>query len=425
MHVDLLIDNIGQLITLAGPHATPRRGAELGQLGVVEHAAIAIAGTNILAVGPRDAVHHAADITENTRIIEADNRVVMPGFVDPHTHPVFAGTRADEYALRVAGATYEEILARGGGILDTMRRTRAATADDLFQTARSHLDTMLRYGTTTVEAKSGYGLDTKSELKLLRVIRRLDAEHPLDVVSTFMGAHVTPPEFHNRIDDYVKLIIEQMLPAVVDEGLADYCDVWCEETIFNESQSRHILEAAQAYGLRLRLHANQLTAAGGTQLGVEIGADSVDHLERLPAEEIPRLAQSSTIATLLPGVAFTLHEPYPEARALIDAGVAVALGTDFNPGSCFTESMPMVLALACNQLRMTPAEAITAATINAAWSLNRADRIGSLEAGKQADMLVIDAPDYRHLPYHFGVNLVHTVIKAGHVVVQDGRRTQS
>lgn len=421
MRVDLLVDNIGQLITLAGPNITPRRGPELGELGIVANGAVAVAGDTILAAGARDAVRNATDSSDATRVIDAGNGVVMPGFVDPHTHPVFAGTREDEYALRVAGATYEEILAQGGGILNTMQRTRAATEDDLFRTAYAHLDTMLRYGTTTVEAKSGYGLDTESELKQLRVIRRLDAEHPLDVVSTFLGAHVVPPAYDGRSDEYVDLLIEGTLPAVIDEALADYCDVWCEETIFSESQSQRILEAAQAYGLRLRLHANQLSAAGGTRLGVELGADSVDHLERLPVEDIPMLAASDTVATLLPGVAFTLNSSYPDARALIDAGVAVALGTDFNPGSCFTESMPIVLALACNDLRMTPAEAITAATINAAWSLNRADRIGSLEADKQADMLILDAPDYRQLPYHFGVNLVRTVIKAGTIVVGDGR----
>lgn len=421
MQVDLFIDNVGQLITLAGPNATPRRGAELAELGTVENGAAAVAGTEIVAAGSRTAVRDAVELTDVTRVIDAGNGVVMPGFVDPHTHPIFAGTREDEFALRVAGATYEEILAQGGGILNTMRRTRATTEDDLFYTARPHLDTMLRYGTTTVEAKSGYGLDTESELKQLRVIRRLNAKHPLDVVATFLGAHVVPPEFSSDPDGYVDLIIEEMLPTVAEEGLADYCDVWCEETIFSESQSRRILAAAQAHGFRLRLHANQLSSAGGTRLGVELGADSVDHLERLPAEDIPALAASDTIATLLPGVAFTLNDPYPDARALINAGVAVALGTDFNPGSCFTESMPMVCALACNELRMTPAEVITAATLNAAWSLNRAYRLGSLEAGKQADMLILDAPDYRHLPYHFGVNLVQTVIKAGTVVVDDGR----
>lgn len=389
-------------------------------LGIVVGGAIAVGDGRILAAGPSDAVRAALPAGTIPRIIDASGGVAMPGFVDPHTHLVFAGTREREYALRIEEASYEEILAAGGGIFQTTRLTRAASEEQLVETARRHLDTMLRYGTTTAEAKSGYGLDPESELKLLRVIRRLDAIHPIDLVPTFLGAHVVAAEYRDNPDAYVELIVNAMLPRVSAEQLAEYCDVWCDEGIFSVEQSRRILEAARQLGLRLRLHANQLSEIGGTRLAVEVGADSVDHLERLPEADIPLLAAHPIVATLVPGVAFSLNDRYPAARKLIDAGVAVALASDLNPGSCFTESIPMVIALACNALRMTPEEAITAATINAAWSINRADRIGSLEPGKQADIVLFDMPNYLHLPYHFGVNLVRTVIKAGKVVVEDG-----
>ncbi|MDQ4075687.1 MAG: imidazolonepropionase [Chloroflexota bacterium] len=425
MQVDLLIHNIGELVTIAGANEAPRRGAGLRELGIIHNGAVAVSGQEIVAVGPTDVVHSIVEVGAITQVIDGTGKTVIPGFVDPHTHLVFAGTREHEYTLRLAGATYEEILSAGGGINYTTRLTRAGSEEELFDIAWEHLNTMLGHGTTTVEAKSGYGLEVESEVKLLRVIRRLDEAHPIDLVPTFLGAHLVPSEYRDRPDKYVRVIIEEMLPRVANEGLAKYCDVWCDEGIFTVEQSRRMLERARSLGMRLRVHANQLASGGGTRLAVGMGADSVDHLERLPEDAIELLAKSDTIATLLPGVAFTLGGPYAEARTLIDRGTAVALATDFNPGSCFTESMPIIIALACSQLRMTPAEAIVASTINAAWSLNRADRIGSLEPGKQADLVLFDMPNHAHLPYHFGVNLVHAVVKAGRIVVEDGKMASS
>ncbi len=421
MHIDLLVENIGELVTVAGANRAPRRGAALSELGIVRGGAVAIAGQQIVAVGEEKTVKSLVQLTGRTRRVDAAGGTVLPGFVDPHTHLVFAGTRAEEYSLRARGATYEEILAAGGGIHATTRLTREATEEALFQVGWGYLDTMMRHGTTTVEAKSGYGLDLSTELKLLRVTKQLGAAHPLEVVSTFLGAHVIPAAFREQPEAYVSLVVDKMLPEVAAEGLAEYCDVWCDEGIFTVDQARRILAEARARGLRLRLHANQLAAGGGARLAAELGADSVDHLEQLSASDIPILAASQTVAILVPGVAFTLRQPNADARALIEGGVAVALATDFNPGSCFCESMPMMIALACSELAMTPAEAIVASTINAAWSLRRADRVGSLEVGKQADLVLLHAPSHAHLAYHFGINLVHTVIKAGRVVVEAGQ----
>ncbi len=347
-------------------------------------------------------------------------RVVLPGFVDSHTHLIHAASRAEEYELKIKGASYEEIARKGGGILNSVKKLRLASAEALKTRARAALEEFASYGTTTVEAKSGYGLDVASELKILGLHRELNGEQPIEIVSTFLGAHVVPAEFRGKPDGterYVALLIEQMLPEVVNEDLAEYCDVFCDRGAFTRQQAGRILTEAKQHGLMPRLHAEQLSRTGATQLGVELGAASCDHLEQVNGTDIKALAKSRTVATLLPGCDFHLGwENYAPARKLIEAGAVVALATDYNPGTSPTVSMPMVLALACTQLRMTPAEAITAATINAAFALKREKKIGSLEVGKEADLAVFEVEDYREIPYYFGMQRCWMTVKNGEII---------
>jgi imidazolonepropionase len=416
MHVDLFIHSAAQLLTLAS--AGPKRGAAMGELGIIEHGAVAAKDGLIALVGPTSEVQGQVTAAEE---IDASGKVVMPGFVDPHTHLVFAGHRADEFELRIKGATYLEIMAAGGGIMNTVQATRAASLYELVAQSRERLDEMLAHGTTTAEAKTGYGLDTENELKMLEVIRRLDAEHPVDLVPTFLGAHAVPEEYKGRADEYVDLVVEEMLPAIasslVTHSSLPFCDVFCDEGAFTLKQSRRVLEAAQALGLGLKIHTDEFRPLGGTRLAVELGAASADHLVCTPDEEIEVLARSDTIAVALPGTPFGLgHYEYTPARRIIDSGGALALATDLNPGTCWCESMQLIIALACRFMEMTPAEAIVAATINAAHAVGLGDQVGSLEVGKKADILILDIPDYRHLAYRFGVNLVDKVIKGGRLV---------
>ena len=378
-----------------------------------------IADPLIAAVGPRAQVE-AHPVVRGAERLDAAGRVVLPGFVDSHTHLIHAASRAEEYELRITGASYEEIAKRGGGILNSVAKLRAATADALKQRANSALKQFAGYGTTTIEAKSGYGLDLATELKILKLHKELSAEQPLDIVSTFLGAHVIPAEFRTRksgIKDYISLLIDKLIPEIAVQKLAEFCDVFCERGAFNLAQSKQILEAGKRYGLRPRIHAEQLSRTGGTQLAVKLGAASCDHLEKINRTDIRALAKSKTVATLLPGCDFHLGlKQYAPARDLIDAGAIVALATDYNPGTSPTVSMPMILSLACTQLRMTPAEAIAAATINAAYSLGRDKQIGSLEVGKLADISIFDVDDYREIPYYFGMNTCHTTIKRGQII---------
>jgi len=417
MNADLLIHSAAQLLTLAGPH--PRRGAGMSDLGLVEDGAVAIRDGRIVAGGPTAEIRAEFTATEE---IDATGKVVMPGFVDPHTHAVWAGDRADEFEMRLRGATYMEIMAAGGGIMSTVRATRAASLDELVAQSRQRLDTMLAHGTTTAEVKTGYGLDVENELKQLRAIHILDQAHPMTLVPTFLGAHAVPAEYKGRADAYVDLVVEEMLPTVksqiADPQSAIFCDVFCDEGAFTLEQSRRVLEAAQALGLGLKIHADEFRALGGTRLAVELGAISADHLVCTPPAEVELLAQSDTIAVALPGTPFGLaHHDYTPARAIIAAGGALALATDLNPGTCWCESMPFIVALACRYMKLTPAEAIVAATINAACAVGLAHQVGSLEAGKQADIVILDLPGYHHLAYRFGTNPVQTVIKAGQRVV--------
>jgi imidazolonepropionase len=399
------------LVTLAGP-ARPRVGAELRELAIVGDGALLVRDGLIEQVGTRAEIEPL--IEADTEVIDADGRVVLPGFVDAHTHPVFAGTRVDEFEERSKGATYQEIAARGGGIQSTVIRTRAASVDELTARGRHYAGWFLSGGTTTVEAKSGYGLSLEDELKILRSIKRLNDETPLRYVPTFLGAHSIPPEYKSRRDDYVSLLIEEMLPAVAQQKLAEFCDVFCEEKVFTTDESWKILSAARCHGLGLRMHADQLSLSGGAQLAAELGTVTADHLEHTDAAGIAALKGANVQPVLLPGSVYALGSSrYPAAREMIDAGLAVVLATDFNPGSSPTPSISMILSLASTQMKMTPSEGITAVTINAAYSLNRGEKIGSLERGKLADFVIHDCEDYRELAYFFGFEHAWRVYTGG------------
>ncbi len=366
----------------------------------------------IVATGRSDEIE--GQLPGDAEVVDATGRVVLPGFVDAHTHPVFGGNRVDEFEMRARGATYEEIAAGGGGIQSTVRKTRAATEDQLFAQASKHAQWFLRGGTTTVEAKSGYGLSVDEEIKILRVIQRLNKESAIEFVPTFLGAHAIPDEFRSAPEQYVALVIHKMLPRVAEEQLAESCDIFCERGYFDLADSEKILRAAQEHGLRLRMHVDQLTNSGGAFLAARLHAATADHLEQANAAEIAALSEAGVQPVLLPGSVYSLGlTRYPRAREMIEAGLAVVLATDFNPGSSPTPSMPMILSLATTQMKMTPAESVTAATINAAYSLNRGDKIGSLEAGKLANFALYDCEDYRELAYYFGMLQTHSVYVRG------------
>jgi imidazolonepropionase len=407
----LAVINCAQLVTLGGA-ARPRTGAEMRELSVIEDGAMLVRGGRIERVGTRSEIEPLVEA--DAEVIDAGGRVVMPGFVDAHTHPVFAGTRVDEYEQRASGATYQEIAACGGGIRSTVRATRSATLEQLVAAGRRYSEWFLRTGTTTIEAKSGYGLSIEDELKLLRAIRQLNDESLLRYVPTFLGAHDIPDEYRSRRADYVALVVEEMLPHVAQERLAEYCDVFCEDKVFTVDETRRMLAAAREHGLGLRLHADQLSLSGGAQLAAELSASTADHLEHTDTAGIAALKKAGVQPVLLPASVYALgHTRYPAAREMIDAGLAVVLATDFNPGSSPTPAMPIVLSIACTHLKLSPAEALTAATINAAYSLGRGDETGSLEAGKRADFVVHDCADYREVAYFFGLEHAWAVYAGG------------
>jgi imidazolonepropionase len=413
----LLIAGASQIVTVRG--RGPRRGTALSEIAAIREGAILIRDGLIFAAGPSGKIENLRE-SKKAEKIDVGGRVVLPGFVDSHTHLVHAASRAEEYELKIQGASYEEIARKGGGILNSVKKLRAQSAQQLKARARGFLERFAEHGTTTIEAKSGYGLDITSELRILSLHKELDAEQPIQIVSTFLGAHVLPAEFRRKArgsQQYLQLLEKELIPAVAQNGLAEYCDVFCERGAFSPRESRQVLQAGKNCGLRPRIHAEQLSNTGATRLGIELDAASCDHLEYLKPRDIKALAKSDTVATLLPGCDFHLGlGRYAPARELIQSGAVVALATDFNPGTSPTLSMPMVLSLACSELRMTPAEAIAAATINSAYSLGRHARIGSIEAGKQADLGVFEVADYREIPYYFGVNLCWMTMKRGAIV---------
>ncbi|MDD4857241.1 MAG: imidazolonepropionase [Candidatus Krumholzibacteria bacterium] len=413
--VDLLISGAGQLVTCRGSRKGPKRGKSLSDPGIVVDGALAVAGGKILCAGTRAEVERSVSKARVERTIDVGGRVVMPGWVDPHTHAVFSHYRADEYEARIRGEGYLEIERRGGGIRKTVREVREMDEDRLFEVSRRRLMKMLEGGTTTIEIKSGYGLELKSELKMLRVIRRLASEMPLDVVSTFMGAHQRPSE-SGAGEAYVDVVVDKMIPAVAREKLAEFIDVFCEDGVFGLEETERILEAGRESGLALKVHADEITSMGGSELAARMGAVSAEHLIRISETGVEALAASETIAVLLPGTTFGLcSRDFAPARRMIDKGAAVALATDFNPGSAPSCLMPFVVAIACSQMRMTPAEAINAATINAAYAVARGASVGSLETGKKADFVVYDVADYREIPSRAGANHAITVVKGGTV----------
>jgi imidazolonepropionase len=410
----LAIVNIGQLVTLAGP-VRPRVGDELRQLGVIENAALLIEDGRIVAAGTYAELR--TTIPPNALLVDAEGRCVTPGFVDAHSHLVFAGNRAAEFEQRIAGATYQQIAAAGGGILRTVALTRAASEDELLTAARRHRDWMLRAGTTTIEAKSGYGLDRDTELKMLRVLARLDAEGPARIVATLLAAHTLPPEFAGRREEYVRFLTEELIPEVASAKLARYCDAFCDDHAFTVDECRIVLTAARSHGMKLRIHAEQFRPGTGAALAAELGAAMADHLETVDAATLGALRNAGVQPVLLPGSVFALsRKQYPPARAMVDAGLAIVLATDFNPGSSPVSSMPFMLSLACLQMGLTPAEALTAATINAAYSLGMGGEIGSLETGKQADLLIHECSDYRELAYFVAAPMRPRVFVGGREV---------
>ena len=428
----LLITGASQLLTLRGGSpatggarpaptdgATPRRVNSLSNLGLIQDGALLVRDGVIAAAGTRAEIEKLPEARAAEKL-DLGGRVALPGFVDSHTHLIHAASRAEEYELKIQGASYEEIARKGGGILNSVKKLRATTAEELKKRALAALKQFAAYGTTTIEAKSGYGLDMASELKILKLHKELATAQPLEIVSTFLGAHVVPAEFRGKpkgTEEYIALLTKKLIPEVAKQKLAEFCDVFCDRGAFTRPQARAVLETGKRSGLMPRIHAEQLSRTGAAQLAVELGAASCDHLEQVRASDIRVLGKSKTVTTLLPGCDFHLGlKQYAPARALIDAGAIVALATDYNPGTSPTLSMPMILSLACNQLRMTPAEAIAAATINAAYALRREKQVGSLEVGKQADIAVFDVADYREIPYYFGVNHCWMTLKRGRVI---------
>ncbi len=408
----LLIKGASELITCSG--FGPKKGAEMSELHIIEEGALVIEGGVIVAVGKTTdilAQYNEADY----EVIDAKGKAVLPGFVDSHTHLVFGGYRAEEFSWRLQGRSYMEIMERGGGILSSVKATKNASQEELVESAIKRLDSMLSFGVTTVEGKSGYGLDEETEIKQLRAAKRVNELHPVDVVSTFLGAHAVPQEYKGKEDEFIEWMM-MVLAKVSEEKLAEFCDIFCEAKVFSVEQSRRLLTRAKELGLKVKLHADEIVQLGGAELAAELGAISADHLLQASDQGIEQMAEKGVVATLLPGTAFSLKEKFARARTMIDRGCAVALATDLNPGSCFTESIPLIFALATLYMEMTTEEAITALTINGAAALDRANTIGSIDVGKKGDVIILEFPSYHYIPYHIGVSTVEKVVKEGTLV---------
>jgi len=418
MNGNLLIKNASQLVTCSGFKA--KAGKDMADLCVIEDGAVVIEGGLISEVGTSEAVLAERDEPSyrsgGFKVIDAANRAVLPGFVDSHTHFVFGGNRAEEFSWRLSGIAYMEIMKRGGGIANTVESTRSATKEELIRTGARWLESMLSFGVTTVEGKSGYGLDGDTEIKQLEAMAELDNMQPVDIVKTFLGAHAVPEAYTGNEDAFIDFLIDAVIPDVSDKNLAEFCDIFCEQNVFSVAQSRRLLLAAEQSGLKPKLHADEIVQLGGAELAAEIGAVSADHLLHASDKGIQRMAKAGVVATLLPITAFSLKEPYARGRYMIDQGCAVALATDFNPGSCFSESIPLLIALAALYMNLTTEEVITALTINGAAALDRASTIGSIDSGKWGDVVLLEFPSYHYLPYHIGVNTVEKVVKKGNLV---------
>jgi imidazolonepropionase len=419
---NLFIKNSSEIVTCSGFKA--KKGKEMSDLKVIPNGGLVIENRIIKAVGDTRKISENFK-EENYQVIDASGKSVLPGFVDSHTHLVFGGYRAEEFCWRLNGTSYMDIMQRGGGILNTVKATRAASKEELYHEGLKRLDSMLSFGVTTVEGKSGYGLDCETEIKQLEVMEKLDSAHPINIVRTFLGAHAVPEEYKGKEDQFIDFIIAKVLPIVVERKLAEFCDVFCEKNVFSLEQSRRLLLEAKKMGLKLKLHADEIVQFGGAELAAELGAVSADHLLKASETGIKEISMAGVVATLLPGTAFSLKEPYPKARDMIEKECAVALATDMNPGSCFTESIPLIFALATIYMNMTVEETVTALTINGAAALNREKTIGSIDVGKQADVVILEFPSYQYIPYHIGVSCVEKVIKNGRVVFDKKGKNKS
>lgn len=410
----LIIKNASELVTCRGK--APKKGSDMSNIGIIYNGSVVIEDGIIVDVDEASNISSRYDESEY-EVIDASEKAVLPGFIDSHTHLIFGGYRADEFSWRLRGDTYMSIMERGGGITSSVRATRSTVLEEFVETGRKRLDKMMAFGVTTVEGKSGYGLDEETEIRQLEAMRILNESHPVDIAATFLGPHSVLPEWKGKEDEFIDYMIEVM-KKVRERNLAEFADIFCEKNVFSIEQSRRFLKSAKEMGLKLKIHADEIVRLGGAELAAELGAVSADHLLQASDEGIRMMAENNVVATLLPATAFCLKEDYARARDIIDSGCAVALATDFNPGSCFTNSVPLVIALAAIQMRMSVEEIITALTINAASALSRQDSIGSIEAGKKADIIILEFPSIHFLPYHAGVNIVETVIKNGVVVKQ-------
>jgi imidazolonepropionase len=413
MKGNMIIKNASQLVTCSGFNA--KQGRAMSDLHVIDDGAVVIENGVITAVGKTREVLKKFDET-GFKTIDATGKAVLPGFIDSHTHFVFGGYRAEEFSWRLRGENYMEIMNRGGGIAGTVRDTRNASRKDLIESGKKRLDSMLSFGVTTVEGKSGYGLDEETEIKQLEAMEELDKLHPVDIVRTFLGAHAVPVDFQGREDKFINYITDDVMPQVADRHLAEFCDVFCEKGVFSLEQAKRLLIKAKELGFKLKIHADEISPLGGTELAAELGVVSADHLLHASDKGIAELAKGNIVATLLPGTAFSLKESYARGRYIVDQGCAVSLATDFNPGSCFTESIPLIFVLATLYMGITIEEAVTALTINGAAAVDRADRIGSIDVGKTGDVIILEFPSYKYIPYHIGVSCVEKVIKNGNLV---------
>ena len=416
MKADLILKNIGKLVTMQGSSSF-RVKEEMNKINIIENAYIAVKNGKILAIGVGDEFGNLCG--EDTKIHDAEGLLVTPGLIDSHTHLIHGGSRENEFSMKLNGVPYIEILNNGGGILSTVKATKEASEEELYKKAKKSLDRMLEFGVTTVEEKSGYGLELNTEIKQLEVARVLDKNHPVDLVHTFLGAHAVPEEYKENHKAYIDILVDVMMPKIKDMGLAEFCDVFCEEGVFTIEESEYILQKAKEMGYKLKIHADEIESLGGVELAAKLGCVSADHLMAASDEGIKMMAENNVVANILPATSFNLNKNYADCRKMIDMGAIVSLSSDYNPGSCPSENLQLVMQLGCLHLKMTPNEVLTAVTINAAYAIDRADKIGSIEVGKNADFVVFDARNVEYLMYHFGINHTKKVYKNGNLVVDN------